>query len=154
MNNKIRKILVAIDGSERSLKVADYAISQTRKENAELIILSIIEIEPWYHGKFPYEWGTLEKLDQVYIEDKTKRQHILDDIQKKAKENGIQSSTDIVLSPITVSKSAVIADYAKNKQVDLIIVGTKRRSSFAKFFLGDVKANTYSQTNCPVLVVK
>ena len=48
----VRKILVAIDGSERSLKVGHYAISQARKENAELIILSIIEIEPWYMENF------------------------------------------------------------------------------------------------------
>lgn len=154
VDNTVRKILVAIDGSERSLKVADYAISQARKENAELVILSIIEIEPWYHGKFPYEWGTMEKLDQVYANDKTKRQNILDIIKEKAEKSGVHASTNIIMALITVSKSATISDYAKNKQVDLIVVGTKTRSSFAKFFLGDAKVNTYNQANCPVLIVK
>ena len=47
-----------------------------------------------------------------------------------------------------------VADYAKNNQVDLIIVGIRKRSFFARFFFGDAKANVYNQVSCPVLVVK
>jgi nucleotide-binding universal stress UspA family protein len=41
----IKKILVTIDGSEDSMKAAEYAISLAKKYNAELIILYILYSE-------------------------------------------------------------------------------------------------------------
>jgi nucleotide-binding universal stress UspA family protein len=45
MSTKIKgqfsKILVAIDGSETSMKAADYAIEMARKDGAQLIALTV-----------------------------------------------------------------------------------------------------------------
>ena len=43
-----QKILVGIDGSDKSLEAADYSISITKNTNAQLIILNVLETEPWY----------------------------------------------------------------------------------------------------------
>lgn len=150
----MKNFLVIMDNPGESLKIADYAIAQASKEKAKLIILGTIGTEPWHHGKFPYDWGSSEVLDKVYASDKTRKQYLLDNIKKKAEKCGVQSLTDIVLSPINISRSVVISDYANDKQIDLIIIGIKKRSTFARFFLGDAKANVYRQTPCPVLVIK
>ena len=54
MDNK--KILVAVDGSDKSLEAADYALSIASRERTELIILSLVSahthsetrMKPWF----------------------------------------------------------------------------------------------------------
>ena len=47
----MKKILVAVDGSDKSLEAADYAISIADKERAQLIILNVLDTEPWLYGQ-------------------------------------------------------------------------------------------------------
>ena len=71
-NNKIaqnhfKKILVGVDGSEKSFQAVEYAINFAKKCESELLlIVNILPIEPWYHGEYPYEWGKPEILEEVY----------------------------------------------------------------------------------------
>ncbi len=51
MTKPFQKILVGIDGSDKSLEAADYSISIAKNTNAELIILNVLETEPWYVWK-------------------------------------------------------------------------------------------------------
>ena len=39
---KFSKILVAIDGSEMSMKAAEYGITMAKKDNAKLVAISMI----------------------------------------------------------------------------------------------------------------
>jgi nucleotide-binding universal stress UspA family protein len=50
--------------------------------------------------------------------------------------------------------AAEIVDYAQHKNVDLIVLGTKGRSSFKKLLLGSVASEVVTYAHCPVLVVK
>jgi len=44
---KISKILVAVDGSEESMLAADCAIDLAKKNNAELIVLNVIHSQKY-----------------------------------------------------------------------------------------------------------
>ena len=46
------------------------------------------------------------------------------------------------------------ADYAEDKDVDLIVVGTRGRSGFKKLLLGGVATNVVTYAHCPVMVVR
>ena len=96
-----QKILVGIDGSDKSLEAADYSISIAKNTNAQLIILNVLETEPWSCGKKAYEWASPEELNKVYENEKAKIQKILNDIQEKAKTVGIESKTEILMIPRT-----------------------------------------------------
>jgi len=43
---RMKKLLVAVYGSYKSLDAADYAMSITNKEHAQLIILNVLNTEP------------------------------------------------------------------------------------------------------------
>jgi nucleotide-binding universal stress UspA family protein len=52
------------------------------------------------------------------------------------------------------SVEAAIVEYAENKHIDLIIVGTRGMSGFKKLLLGSVASGVVTYAHCPVLVVK
>ena len=62
----MKKVLVAVDGSDKSLEAADYAMSIANKEHAQLIILNVLDTEPWFYGQSAYGWATEDVLRKVY----------------------------------------------------------------------------------------
>jgi nucleotide-binding universal stress UspA family protein len=55
--SKISKILVAIDGSHTSMEAAKHAVELAKKFNAELIALTIINIQPWFYSPTRSGWA-------------------------------------------------------------------------------------------------
>ena len=100
--------------------------------NAQLIILNILETEPWLYGKNAYEWASPEELNKVYENEKAKIQKILDDIKEKAKTVGIESKTKVLMTPRTESTIKPILKYAEDEEIDLIVVGTRGRTGIKK----------------------
>lgn len=149
-----QKILVGIDGSDKSLEAADYSISITKNTNAQLIILNVLETEPWYYGKNAYEWASPDELNKVYEKEKAKIQKILDNIQEKAKTVGIESKTKILMIPRTEDTVKPILKYAEDEEIDLIVVGTRGRTGIKKMLLGSVASGVVTYAHCPVIVVK
>jgi nucleotide-binding universal stress UspA family protein len=127
---KFSKILVAIDGSETSINAAGYAIAMAKKDNAQLIVLTVI----------------------VKENDKVEAQQWFDKIGKKAQENNIQLKTEIIDIPMSVE--GAILNYAESENVDLIVIGTRGRSGITKMLLGSVASEVVTYATCPVMVVK
>ena len=99
----IKKILVGVDGSDKSLEAADYALSiATTINQVELTMLNVLDTEPWYYGESAYGWATEDKLKEVYTDEIQKRQKILDKIKEKADKVNIQPKTKILMSPHTI----------------------------------------------------
>ena len=131
-----QKILVGIDGSDKSLEAADYSISIAKNTNAQMIILNVLETEPWYYGKKAYEWASPEQLNKVYENEKAIIQKILNDIQAKAKTVGIESKTEILMIPRTEGTVKPVLKYAEDEEIDLIVVGTRGRTGIKKMLRG------------------
>ena len=53
----MKKVLVAVDGSDKSLEAADYGMSIANKECAQLIILNFLDTEPWFYGQLANGWN-------------------------------------------------------------------------------------------------
>lgn len=127
---KFSKILVAVDGSETSINAAGYAIAMAKKDNAQLIALTVI----------------------VKENDKVEAQQWFDKIGKKAQENNIQLKTEIIDIPMSVE--GAILNYAESENVDLIVIGTRGRSGITRMLLGSVASEVVTYATCPVMVVK
>ena len=95
---RMKKVLVAVDGSDKSLEAADYAMSIANKEHAQLIIL---DTEPWLYGQSAYGWATEDVLTKVYAHEILEREKILAKIKEKAEKINIQSKTEVLMSPQT-----------------------------------------------------
>jgi nucleotide-binding universal stress UspA family protein len=158
------KILVAIDGSEISMKAAVYAIYiANRKGNeagsVQLIGLTIIDLTKLSSSFFATASGHYGAKE---LEEKRKEaQQWLDKVEKLAAEenndnnnvNNIQFKSEIIEDPTSKVGSAIV-DYAERKNVDLIVIGTRGRTGFKKMLLGSVASDVVTYSHCPVLVVK
>jgi nucleotide-binding universal stress UspA family protein len=160
---KVSKILVAIDGSEMSMRAAAYAIDIANikgkeEENVQLIGLTVIDLTNLSYSFFATASGyyEAEKLE----EKRKEAQQLLDKVGKLAvKENNtnnnvnIQFKSEIIEDPISRIGSSIV-DYAERENIDLIVIGTRGRTGFKKMLLGSVASDVVTYAHCPVLVVK
>jgi nucleotide-binding universal stress UspA family protein len=160
---KVSKILVAIDGSEMSMRAAAYAIDIANikgkeEKNVQLIGLTVIDLTNLSYSFFATASGyyEAEKLE----EKRKEAQQLLDKVEKLAvKENNtnnnvnIQFKSEIIEDPISRIGSSIV-DYAERENIDLIVIGTRGRTGFKKMLLGSVASDVVTYAHCPVLVVK
>jgi nucleotide-binding universal stress UspA family protein len=148
----IRKILVTIDGSENSKKAAEYAISLTKKYNAQLIILYVLYSELGFAYSNVLGVATPKAINDVLETQKEDVQKWFDEIKGKLK------NTDIsVMDKIIISASSIVGEivgFADKEKVDLIILGTRGRTGFKKLLLGSVAEGVVTHSSCPVMVVR
>ena len=75
----------------------------------------------------------------------------LNKVKRNANEKNIQIKTEIISS---TNIAGCIVEYAKENNIDLIVIGTRGRSGFKKLLLGSVASHVVTYAHCPVLVVK
>jgi nucleotide-binding universal stress UspA family protein len=143
------KILVAIYEPRKSAdKAVNYAIKVAEDYDARLVILYIIRgnanlqtVNP------PSHLIQLKKEAQTYLIQK-----ISDKIPKESsKEKIMRIKTEIIAS---IRIADAIVNYAKDKHIDLIIIGTRGRSKLKSIVLGSVASDVVRHAHCPVLTVK
>jgi nucleotide-binding universal stress UspA family protein len=74
-------------------------------------------------------------------------------VAEMAKGHGMKINTEMVETS-SVSAADEIIRYAKEKGVDLIVVGTRGRSGMSKALLGSVASKIVTYSPCSVLVVR
>ena len=99
----MKKVLVAVDGSDKSLEAADHAMSIANKEGAQLIILNVLDTEPWFYGQPANGWATEDELRKVYADEIVEREKILTKIKEKAEKINIQLKPEVLMSPQNIS---------------------------------------------------
>ena len=112
----MKKVLVAVDGSDKSLEATDYAMSIANKERAQLIILNVLDTEPWFYGQSAYRWATEDVLRKVYAQEISEREKILAKIKEKAEKINIQSKTEVLMSPQTTSTAASYSKLCRKRK--------------------------------------
>lgn len=143
----LSKILVAIDGSEMSLKAADHGIEFAKKYNSKLIILHVIHI---HAGGLMY---TTESAFKQFIEkSKKESEEWFRIISKKAEEQGIEIKTKVVEEMYSIP--GAIIKCAEEENVDVIIIGGTGKSGFKQLLLGSVATDVVRYSKRPVFVIK
>jgi nucleotide-binding universal stress UspA family protein len=144
-----RKILVAVEGSEPSLrdssmKAAKYAIELATVSKAKLIALCVVQIPE-------------------YIEEST-RTSLRNELFKKSKMTlseieRLASEAKITFDSKTLETSGAIAtmicSFSSKEGIELIVLGTRANTaSLTKLMLGSVASGVAGNADCPVLVVR
>lgn len=151
-NGTFFKILVAIDGSENSMKATEYAIENiaiNQKANVQLIVVTVIELNLSTFLTAP-TFGLEEHEGK-----KEQAKEWLSNIEKvvQRKDKNIKVKSDILEDP-TLKVSSIIINHAENENVDLIVVGNRGRTGLKRMLLGSVASDIVTYAHCPVLVVK
>jgi nucleotide-binding universal stress UspA family protein len=143
----IKKILVPIDGSECSLKAAKYAIKLAKDENAQLFCIHVIGSVPYGYASSP------PAIDQYFKDLEEKVQSWFEKVRDMAKSEGVLELKTEIFTDVK-SILASIIDYATNKDIDLIVIGTKGRTGLKRFLIGSVANGVVQHAHCPVLLVR
>jgi nucleotide-binding universal stress UspA family protein len=156
---KISKILVAIDGSEHSMKAVELAIEMSEKELSNktedddrgltaLTVLDVSKPRKFLSSFIAAPTYGLRELD----EERNAAKQWMDAVRKKAEDKKIPFRSEIIEG--LVSAEATIVDYAESHEIDLIVVGTRGRTGFSKVLLGSVASRVVEYAPCSVIVVK
>ena len=153
---KFSKILVAIDGSDHSMKAAEYAIDIARDNKAQLIALAVLDISKVGYAASAFIASPMYGLDKLE-KNRKEAQEWLDKVGKMTSQKSNDNNNDIQFkSQIeeSMSVAGTIVDYAENQNIDLIVVGSRGRSGFTKLLLGSVASTVVTYATCPVMVTK
>jgi nucleotide-binding universal stress UspA family protein len=140
------KILVPLDGSEGSLKAAEYATHMAKLTGASVTFMHVIATPLYLLG-----YRSPSIVATYYGEVTERTQKWLDKVTNQAKKEGVRAESDIVTGAKSVVES--IVDYADKNDVDLIVISSGGIGRF-KFLVGSIANGVVSRAYCPVLLVK
>jgi nucleotide-binding universal stress UspA family protein len=140
---KTEKILLPFDGSVHSINATKYALKLAKLFGAHVTILNC------------YEWrSNISEIPESLVEDlKANNKKDAEELLKKAAGIFENQGVNYKLETIIGSPGYVLANLAKSKEYDLIIMGSHGHSDIAGLFLGSVTHKVLNTIYCPVLVV-
>ena len=137
---KHQNILVATDGSPHSVAALDQAMSFADSCNSTLYIIHAIDTNPEFLALSP---ALQDKLE-------TEGTQILAEAKDKATKAGIRCETIFDKSQ---QPYKAIVRAAKNKKIDLIVLGSHGKNALTKLIMGSVTRQVIGHAPCAVLVV-
>lgn len=144
----IKNILVAIDFSEPSDAALMYGRELASRFGATLHVLHAVQ--NIYIGTLGAENYTALAPDlQQQIEDDARRR--LDELVVDSDQSGPATVKAIVTSS---SPALSIIDYAKDHNIDVVVMGTHGRGALAHLMMGSVAERVVRLAPCPVLTVR
>lgn len=140
---QFRRILVAVDGSQVSLRAVDAASTIAKGANAELVALHVVPKPPF---EFTGDAAT------YYDEARRTAKKWLPDVERTAKMHNIVIKSEILVDASSVVDA--ILSYAEANNIDLIVTGTRGRTPSRRILVGSVASGLVEYANCAVLVVR
>ncbi|MGY5148243.1 MAG: universal stress protein [Candidatus Nitrosopumilus sp. bin_7KS] len=142
IKKKISKILVPLDGSENSIRGLEMAITLARNCGATLTGIYSIYAPP--HSEFRGV-GSVEKSLNVEVKK------FMEEAKTLAAKNGIVFNVKIARGEIGYN----IIKLAQGKgNFDMIVMGSRGRSSTKAMFFGSVSNYVIHTSKIPVVIVK
>jgi len=143
----MKKILVAIDGSEMSLKVLQKARAIADKFGSEVLILTVVKKLKAIHYHTGSDFQLSDEVDRV-IEDGAKK--VLDSAKEQfASYEGAYETLMAYGDP-----AEEILVVAEREKPDLLIMGNRGLSGFGRVMLGSVSTKVLHHTGCDMLIVR
>ena len=138
-------ILVPIDFSEYADQALEYAIALGKPLQAHLTVLHIIHLTPWAIG------DVVSSFPGTFLEEvETEAQRLMQASLGRVHDASLQGETVIVYGV----PFQIIIETAKDKNVDLIVMGTHGRTGLTHTLIGSVAEKVVRLAPCPVLVTR
>ncbi|MCA0969718.1 universal stress protein [Halobacillus litoralis] len=137
-----RKILLAADGSDHSIRTADRAAELAHLQgDSSVTIIYVVDGEQ-------SKTDVLTEGDKVTIE---KRRHDrLKPIESILGEKEVPYDVKIIHGEPGPS----IVSYANDNQFDIVIIGSRGLNALQEMVLGSVSHKVAKRADCPVMIVK
>jgi nucleotide-binding universal stress UspA family protein len=136
-----RKILVGYDGSKSGRKAFETALELAAKYGAELFVLTVCR---------PPEIGDDVETEAVIENSRRYHRDLLAVLEPPVAAKGVKGHFEVAVGH---PAEQIIYD-ADRHGVDLVIVGDRGRSKFARLLLGSVSKQVVQYAGRPVMVVR
>jgi len=144
---RLAKLLVPTDFSEDSEQAARYAVELAKRFQAEIHCVHVVDIPADLLSTSDYYMtGPSEGfLDQIREESKK-------NLEAFAKKN--LAGVGVRTAFLEGSPFVEIIRYARNQEIDLVVIATHGRTGLKHVLFGSVAEKVVRKAPCPVLVVK
>jgi nucleotide-binding universal stress UspA family protein len=137
-----KRIMLAADGSEHSLRAADKAAMIASYDDESYVsVVYVVDSDESRHE-------ILESWETSDIS--SKRRAKLQPIEDALRQAGARFGTILLEG----KPGPTIVDYANKHGFDLVIIGSRGLNSLQEFVLGSVSHKVAKRVECPVLIVK
>lgn len=137
-----KRIILAADGSENSLRAAKEAVKLASSASDCLIdVISVVDF-----SKSKSEILHTQGREELEL----KRRQKLAPIEEVLRQGGAVYSVKFLHG----EPGPTIIDYANKEKVDMVIIGSRGLNALQEMVLGSVSHKVVKRVNCPVLVVK
>jgi nucleotide-binding universal stress UspA family protein len=144
---KMRRILHATDFSAASSRAFKRAIAIAKATGAELLLVHVLPSVLPVMADGYISPKVYEDLAAATRADGQKR---LDRLARRARGAGARARS-LLLEGVPHER---IAQAARSRKADMVVIGTHGRTGFAKLVLGSVASRVLAISPCPVLTVR
>jgi nucleotide-binding universal stress UspA family protein len=134
------KILLAIDGSEPSMRASELVQRLALASKADVLVFHVVELFLGYAGALEAE--TAEEITDL-----------VDEAVRTLKDAGVSARSEIVHA-VSNQTAAEILTAAKTFDANVIVLGSRGRSDMTGILLGSVTHKVIHLADRPVLVVR
>jgi nucleotide-binding universal stress UspA family protein len=148
-----KHILLAVDGSENSLRASKLGMAMAKQFGATLTIAYAILFQGFLGLEEPTMSKTVDSVLESYkTRDRQRAGKFLEEMLAEAKREGIDAKVQ-VLENYSSAVEAIVS-YASNNAIDLIVIGSRGTGTFKKLLLGSTSSGVVLHAHCSVLVAK
>jgi nucleotide-binding universal stress UspA family protein len=140
----VKKILVAVDGSEHAQRALDLAMTLAPQLGSSLTLAYAVP-EAVLLGE-----PALVNLAEMQRQHEDYARGLLDGLQAKHAGRGVAIETRVLHG----SPAEAISDAAASLPADMVVVGTRGRNALARVLLGSISDRLVHICPKPVLVVR
>jgi len=140
----IQKILIPTDGSDYSMRAAEYGISIAKMLDAQIMVVYVID------DVVLDQISKVTEHEDVERELKQDGQRHINYVLGLAKKEGIKAASLLAKG----RPFDQIVHLAKEQNMDLIVMGTYGLRGAERILIGSVAERVIEYSPCPVLVVK
>ncbi len=137
-----KRILLAVDGSDNSLRAADEAVKvASLSEESVIEIIYVVDFEK-------VKSDVLRSQTKTAL-DYSRRKHLIP-FEDKIKAEGIAYEIKI----FNGYPGPTIIKYANDEAIDLLVIGSRGLNILQEMVLGSVSQKVVKRADCPVMIVK
>ena len=151
----MKKLLVAIDGSEHAWKALDLAANIAKARDAEILVLHVVPYEP-----MPQELRQYAVAEHMPVDDAAYAYHqsgrefgdnLTNEAARRLHERGIEKAKPMMLEGHVAS---TILTTAQEEKADAIFLGSRGLSNVTGMLLGSVSHRVANLAPCTCVTVK
>ena len=139
----VKHILVPVDYSHSGDSAVAYAVSLAREYEAEIHLVHVYE-QPFAYVDGGFASAPIPDVTPADLEAEEAR------LEQVELPPDVNCRRDFIIgTPVDE-----LVDYAKEKEIDLVVMGTHGRTGIGRLLMGSVAEGVVRRAPCPVLTIK